>query len=96
MALIVLSTGLDLLDLSEPVVQTQSKAKKTENASRDEGLKAAAHRKKTDSSDLIKVDAEQKVLAVRVPEKSSLDLGENRIFQQCYQMFLLTAITKNA
>ncbi|KYO20054.1 PEX5-related protein isoform B [Alligator mississippiensis] len=70
----VLSTGLDLLDLSEPVVQTQSKAKKTENASRDEGLKAAAHRKKTDSSDLIKVDAEQKVLAVRVPEKSSLDL----------------------
>ncbi|KYO20055.1 PEX5-related protein isoform C [Alligator mississippiensis] len=70
----ILSTGLDLLDLSEPVVQTQSKAKKTENASRDEGLKAAAHRKKTDSSDLIKVDAEQKVLAVRVPEKSSLDL----------------------
>ncbi|XP_019388314.1 PREDICTED: PEX5-related protein isoform X2 [Crocodylus porosus] len=70
----VLSTGLDLLDLSEPVVQTQSKAKKSENASRDEGLKAAAHRKKTDSSDLIKVDAEQKVLAVRAPEKSSLDL----------------------
>ncbi|XP_019358890.1 PREDICTED: PEX5-related protein isoform X2 [Gavialis gangeticus] len=70
----VLSTGLDLLDLSEPVIQTQSKVKKSENASRDEGLKAAAHRKKTDSSDLIKADAEQKVLAVRGPEKSSLDL----------------------
>ncbi|XP_019358889.1 PREDICTED: PEX5-related protein isoform X1 [Gavialis gangeticus] len=70
----ILSTGLDLLDLSEPVIQTQSKVKKSENASRDEGLKAAAHRKKTDSSDLIKADAEQKVLAVRGPEKSSLDL----------------------
>ncbi|XP_069720780.1 PEX5-related protein isoform X3 [Phaenicophaeus curvirostris] len=70
----VLSTGLDLLDLSEPVLQTQNKAKKSENASRSEGLKASTHRKKTDNSDLISVDTEQKVQAVRVSDKSSLDL----------------------
>nr|XP_047915422.1 PEX5-related protein isoform X1 [Anser cygnoides] len=70
----VLSTGLDLLDLSEPVLQTQNKAKKSENPSRGEGLKASTHRKKTDNSDLINVDTEQKVQTVRVSDKSSLDL----------------------
>nr|XP_025034964.1 PEX5-related protein isoform X1 [Pelodiscus sinensis] len=70
----VLSTGLDLLDLSEPVLQTQSKTKKPENASRGENLKALTHRKKTDNSDLIQMDSEQKVQTVRAPEKSSLDL----------------------
>ncbi|KAM9378595.1 PEX5-related protein [Phaethornis superciliosus] len=70
----VLSAGLDLLDLSEPVSQTQNKAKKTENPSRSEGLKASVHRKKTDNSDLISVDTEQKVQTVRVSDKSSLDL----------------------
>ncbi|XP_051482620.1 PEX5-related protein isoform X4 [Apus apus] len=70
----VLSTGLDLLDLSEPVLQTQNKAKKSENPSRSEGLKASTHRKKTDNSDLISVDTEQKVQTVRVSDKSSLDL----------------------
>ncbi|XP_068001175.1 PEX5-related protein isoform X4 [Melanerpes formicivorus] len=70
----VLSTGLDLLDLSEPVLQTQNKAKKSENPSRSEGLKASTHRKKTDKSDLISVDTEQKVQTVKVSDKSSLDL----------------------
>ncbi|XP_053168264.1 PEX5-related protein isoform X2 [Hemicordylus capensis] len=70
----VLSTGLDLLDLSEPVSQTQSKAKKPENPARGEGLKASTHRKKTDNPDLISVDAEQKIQSGRAPENSSLDL----------------------
>lgn len=65
------------MDLSEPVLQTQNKAKKAENPSRSEGLKAATHRKKTDNSDLISVDTEQKVQAVRVSDKSSLDLGKS-------------------
>ncbi|XP_050164482.1 PEX5-related protein isoform X1 [Myiozetetes cayanensis] len=69
----VLSAGLDLLDLSEPVLQTQNKAKKSENPARSEGLKASTHRKKTDNPDLISVDSEQKVQAVRVADKSSLD-----------------------
>uniref|UniRef100_A0A8C8RE59 PEX5-related protein n=1 Tax=Pelusios castaneus TaxID=367368 RepID=A0A8C8RE59_9SAUR len=70
----VLSSGLDLLDLSEPVLQTQSKTKKSENISKGESLKALTHRKKTDNSDLINVDAEKKVQTMRAPEKSSLDL----------------------
>lgn len=72
----MLSTGLDLLDLSEPVLQTQNKAKQSENPSRGEGIKASTHRKKTDNPDLINVDTEQKVQTVRVSDKSSLDLGK--------------------
>uniref|UniRef100_A0A8D2MEE4 PEX5-related protein n=1 Tax=Zonotrichia albicollis TaxID=44394 RepID=A0A8D2MEE4_ZONAL len=70
----VLSTGLDLLDLSEPVLQTQNKAKKSENPSRTEGVKASTLRRKTENPDLISVDSEQKVQAARVADKSSLDL----------------------
>ena len=56
------------MDLSEPTLQTQNKAKKSENPSRGEGLKTSTHRKKTDNSDLI---------SVRVSDKSSLDLGKS-------------------
>ncbi|XP_060098548.1 PEX5-related protein isoform X3 [Heteronotia binoei] len=69
----VLSTGLDLLDLSEPVSKNQSKAKK-ENSSRGEVLKTLTHRKKADNLDLISVDAEQKNQSARAPENNSLDL----------------------
>uniref|UniRef100_H3B1Q4 PEX5-related protein n=1 Tax=Latimeria chalumnae TaxID=7897 RepID=H3B1Q4_LATCH len=69
----VLSTGLDLLDLSEPVVQSQSKAKKPEVPSRADGSKATTQRKKTDDTDLIKVDLEQNVQSLKIPDKSSLD-----------------------
>ncbi|KAM6159834.1 PEX5-related protein isoform 5-T5 [Erethizon dorsatum] len=65
----VLTTGLDLLDLSEPVSQTQTKAKKLEASS-----KASSLKKKADGSDLISADAEQRGQPLRVPEASSLDL----------------------
>ncbi|KAI2532580.1 peroxisomal biogenesis factor 5 like, partial [Homo sapiens] len=65
----VLTTGLDLLDLSEPVSQTQTKAKKSEPSSKTSSLK-----KKADGSDLISTDAEQRGQPLRVPETSSLDL----------------------
>ncbi|XP_012968576.1 PEX5-related protein isoform X7 [Mesocricetus auratus] len=65
----VLTTGLDLLDLSEPVSQTQTKAKKSESSSKSSSLK-----KKVDGSDLISADAEQRAQALRGPETSSLDL----------------------
>ncbi|KAJ6660922.1 hypothetical protein lerEdw1_016942, partial [Lerista edwardsae] len=68
------TAGLDLLDLSEPVSQTQSKGKKTDSSPRGEGLKASTHRKKADNPDLISVEAEQKAQPARAPEKSSLDL----------------------
>ncbi|XP_060154367.1 PEX5-related protein isoform X3 [Globicephala melas] len=65
----VLTTGLDLLDLSEPVSQTQTKAKKLETSSKTSSLK-----KKVDGPDLISADAEQRGQAVRNPETASLDL----------------------
>ncbi|XP_076788383.1 PEX5-related protein isoform X12 [Arvicanthis niloticus] len=67
----VLTTGLDLLDLSEPVSQTQTKAKKSESSSKSSSLK-----KKADGSDLISTDAEQRAQALRGPETSSLDLAD--------------------
>nr|XP_020654717.1 PEX5-related protein isoform X1 [Pogona vitticeps] len=70
----VLSAGLDLLDLSEPVSQSKSKTKNGENSSRGETLKASLQKKKVDNPDLISVDAEQKIQPLRGPEKSSLDL----------------------
>jgi peroxin-5 len=69
--LIVLTTGLDLLDLSEPVSQTQTKAKKSEPSSKTSSLK-----KKADGSDLISTDAEQRGQPLRAPDTSSLDLGK--------------------
>ncbi|KAL1777563.1 PEX5-related protein isoform X1 [Sigmodon hispidus] len=66
----VLTTGLDLLDLSEPVSQTQTKAKKSESSSKSSSLK-----KKADGSDLISAETEQRAQALRGPEtSSSLDL----------------------
>ncbi|XP_048670196.1 PEX5-related protein isoform X6 [Marmota monax] len=65
----VLTTGLDLLDLSEPVSQTQTKAKKLESSSKTSSLK-----KKADGSDLISADAEQRGQPLRGSETSSLDL----------------------
>lgn len=65
---------LDLLDLSEPVSQTQTKAKKSEPSSKSSSLK-----KKSDGSDLISADAEQRAQALRGPETSSLDLGKAKV-----------------
>ncbi|XP_059956042.1 PEX5-related protein isoform X1 [Mesoplodon densirostris] len=65
----VLTTGLDLLDLSEPVSQTQTKAKKLEASSKTSSLK-----KKADGPDLISADAEQRGQALRNAETASLDL----------------------
>ncbi|XP_036207936.1 PEX5-related protein isoform X3 [Myotis myotis] len=66
----VLTTGLDLLDLSEPVSQTQTKAKKLEASSKTASLK-----KKADGADLIGAEAEQRgQQPLRGPETASLDL----------------------
>ncbi|XP_023479114.1 PEX5-related protein isoform X8 [Equus przewalskii] len=67
----VLTTGLDLLDLSEPVSQTQTKAKKLEASSKTSSLK-----KKADGSDLISADGEQRGQPLRGPETSALDLAD--------------------
>lgn len=68
----MLTTGLDLLDLSEPVSQAQTKAKKLEAPSKTASLK-----KKADGADLIGAEAEQRgQQPLRGPETASLDLGE--------------------
>ncbi|XP_053566143.1 PEX5-related protein [Bombina bombina] len=70
----VLSPGLDLLDLSEPITPTQSKGKKPEIVLKGEPSKGQSIKKKGDDSDIIKTEAEKSTKVVRIPEKSALDL----------------------
>ncbi|KAE8603841.1 hypothetical protein XENTR_v10014480 [Xenopus tropicalis] len=70
----VLSPGLDLLDLSEPLPPTQSKGKKAEAALKGESSRSQSIKKKVDESELIKAEAEKTIKTVRIPEKTTLDL----------------------
>ncbi|KAM5164552.1 PEX5-related protein [Mantella aurantiaca] len=70
----VLSPGLDLLDLSEPITPTQSKGKKSESSLKGESSKGQSIKKKVDETDLIKSEVERSTKTVKIPEKSSLDL----------------------
>ncbi|XP_056607505.1 PEX5-related protein isoform X2 [Triplophysa dalaica] len=64
----VLSSSLDLLDLSEPVERRQSKDRKSSLSS-----KGTPYRKKPDETELIQVDIEQSITCSRTAEKVSLD-----------------------
>ncbi|XP_044146994.1 PEX5-related protein [Bufo gargarizans] len=70
----VLSPGLDLLDLSEPIPLTHSKGKKSETVLKGEPSKGQSIKKKTDDSDLINSETERSTKSVKSQEKSSLDL----------------------
>ncbi|KAM3619914.1 uncharacterized protein V6R79_015802 [Siganus canaliculatus] len=69
----VLSSTLDLLDLSEPGERRNSKDKKSPLSSRGESQKNNSHRKKTDETELIQVEVEQTGPSMRTPERASLD-----------------------
>uniref|UniRef100_A0A8C5QZS7 PEX5-related protein n=1 Tax=Leptobrachium leishanense TaxID=445787 RepID=A0A8C5QZS7_9ANUR len=69
----VLSPGLDLLDLSEPITPTPSKGKKTD-VLKGETSKGQSIKKKVDDMDLIKTETEKVTKGARIPEKASLDL----------------------
>ncbi|XP_033893961.2 PEX5-related protein-like isoform X1 [Acipenser ruthenus] len=69
----VLTTGLDLLDLSEPAVKSHSKSKRNELTLRSEGFKGTSHRRKTEETELIKVDIEQSMQSSQTPERVSLN-----------------------
>ncbi|XP_047442081.1 PEX5-related protein isoform X2 [Mugil cephalus] len=69
----VLSSTLDLLDLSEPGERRNSKDRKSSLASRGDGQKNNAHRKKTDETELIQVEVEQTGPSMRTPERASID-----------------------
>ncbi|XP_049577616.1 PEX5-related protein isoform X2 [Syngnathus scovelli] len=65
----VLSSTLDLLDLSEPSEQRNNKDKKSPRASRSDKQKSP-HRKKNAETELIQVELEQ---SMRTTERASLD-----------------------
>uniref|UniRef100_A0A671RAE4 PEX5-related protein n=1 Tax=Sinocyclocheilus anshuiensis TaxID=1608454 RepID=A0A671RAE4_9TELE len=66
----VLSSSLDLLDLSEPGERRHSKDRKSPLSS-----KGTPYRKKADETELIQVDVDQSIPCSRTPEKISLDSG---------------------
>ncbi|XP_054646011.1 PEX5-related protein isoform X5 [Dunckerocampus dactyliophorus] len=67
----VLSSTLDLLDLSEPSEQRNNKERRSPLSSRSDKLNSP-HRKKTAETELIHVEVEQ---SVQTPERASLDSG---------------------
>ncbi|KAM8953121.1 PEX5-related protein [Pelodytes ibericus] len=71
----VLSPGLDLLDLSEPITPTTGKGKKSDAVPKGEASKSQSIKKKADESELIKGDSERSTKGVRIPERASLDLA---------------------
>ncbi|XP_031720079.1 PEX5-related protein [Anarhichas minor] len=71
----VLSSTLDLLDLSEPGERRTSKDKRSPLSSRGNSQKNNSHRKKTDETELIQVEVEQTGQSMRTPERASLDSG---------------------
>uniref|UniRef100_A0A672YZB1 PEX5-related protein n=1 Tax=Sphaeramia orbicularis TaxID=375764 RepID=A0A672YZB1_9TELE len=71
----VLSSTLDLLDLSEPGERRNSRDRKSPLSSRGNSQKNTPHRKKTDETELIQVEVEQTGPNMRTPERASLDSG---------------------
>ncbi|KAK5869869.1 hypothetical protein PBY51_024555 [Eleginops maclovinus] len=71
----VLSSTLDLLDLSEPGERRSSKDKRSPLSSRVNSQKNSLRRKKkeTDETELIQVEVEQTEQSMRTPERVSLD-----------------------
>ncbi|XP_056233957.1 PEX5-related protein isoform X3 [Seriola aureovittata] len=69
----VLSSTLDLLDLSEPGERRNSKDKRSPLTTRGDSQKNNPHRKKTDETELIQVEVEQTGPNMRTPERASLD-----------------------
>ncbi|KAK0143376.1 PEX5-related protein [Merluccius polli] len=72
----VLSSALDLLDLSEPSEQRNGRDKRSP---RGEAQKSTALRKRTDETELIQVEVEHTALNSRTPERVSLDSGRVNI-----------------
>uniref|UniRef100_A0A3B4Y305 PEX5-related protein n=1 Tax=Seriola lalandi dorsalis TaxID=1841481 RepID=A0A3B4Y305_SERLL len=68
----VLSSTLDLLDLSEPGERRNSKDKRSPLTTRGDSQKNNPHRKKTDETELIQVEVEQTGPNMRTPERARL------------------------
>uniref|UniRef100_A0A3Q0RUI6 PEX5-related protein n=1 Tax=Amphilophus citrinellus TaxID=61819 RepID=A0A3Q0RUI6_AMPCI len=75
----VLSSTLDLLDLSEPGERRNSKDRRSPLSFQGDSQKNNPHRKKTDETELIQVEVEQTGPSMRTPERASLDSGRERL-----------------
>lgn len=75
----VLSSTLDLLDLSEPGERKNSKDRNSLLSSRCDRQKNNSHKKKTDETELIQVEVEQTGSSMRTTERRSLDSGVSPI-----------------
>lgn len=95
MSLTVLSSTLDLLDLSEPGEKKSSKDKRSPQSSRGNSQKKNCHRKKTDETELIQVEVEQTGKGVRTPERASTDSGRDGLLRG-YFSNLLTRSQENS
>ncbi|XP_068599210.1 PEX5-related protein [Brachionichthys hirsutus] len=74
----VLSSSLDLLDLSEPGDKRKdSKDGKSSLSFRGNSQKNNTHKKRTEETELIQVDIEQTGTSMRSPERASLDSVTN-------------------
>ncbi|XP_037554004.1 PEX5-related protein isoform X3 [Nematolebias whitei] len=73
----VLSSTLDLLDLSEPGERRNSNDRKSILTSRCDGQQNIANKKKTDETELIQVEVEQTGPNKKNQERVSVDSGEN-------------------
>lgn len=69
----VLSSTLDLLDLSEPSERRNSKDRRSLLSSHSEGQKNSSYRKKTEETELIQVEVEQTGPGMRTSERASFD-----------------------
>uniref|UniRef100_A0A3B3SPT7 PEX5-related protein n=1 Tax=Paramormyrops kingsleyae TaxID=1676925 RepID=A0A3B3SPT7_9TELE len=71
----VLSSTLDLLDLSDPNERKNCNERKNLMAMSGDGPKSAPHRKRPDETELIQVDVEQSATCCQTPERMALDSG---------------------
>lgn len=76
MCLAVLSSTLDLLDLSEPGDRRNSKDRKSPLSLLTNSHKNNSNRKKMDETELIQVEVEH-MGPIRTPERASLDSGRD-------------------
>ena len=77
MSFTVLSSTLDLLDLSEPGDRRNSKDRKSPLSSLGKGQKNKPNSKNMDETELIQVEVEQTGPSIRTPERMSLDSGRD-------------------
>lgn len=84
----VLSSTLDLLDLSEPGERRNSKDRKSILTSRSDGQQNISNKKKMDETELIQVEVEQMGPNVRNQERVSLDSGENSTVLLIFELYL--------